>query len=137
MKDVRVIAAQGATLRGPCKIKLTKAQHEPRKHILGGKYPRGGVFDLDGGQALNFKLGETLQIELAGTERLNRSVFEWDEPETANSEPAKQSDASSDKSDTPPEGSGDQNVAGNTITPVSGSDTVSASGDDKVAGSED
>ena len=131
MKDVRVIAAQGATLRGPCKVKLKKPQHEARQHILGDKYPRGGVFDLDGGQALNFKQGETLKIELAGAERLNRAIFEWDEPEAETSEPPKKT---AGKSDTPPGGSGVDSLSGG-----SGEDTLTSgatgSGQDTVSGS--
>jgi len=134
MKDVRVIAAQGATLRGPCKVKLTKPQHEARQHILGDKYPRGGVFDLDGGQALNFKLGEKLKIELAGAERLNRAIFEWDEPEPEAAEPPKKTDDTAGKSDTPPGGSGDGSLSGG-----SGDDTsvsvATGSGQDTVSGS--
>jgi hypothetical protein len=71
---VRVIAAQGATLRGPAVVKLTAAQHGPRSHVL-GPWVNGGRFSLDGHQKIALKYGEELVIEEAEG-RLNKALFE-------------------------------------------------------------
>lgn len=120
MKEVTAKPAEGAWVRGPCKVRLSKTQHARRVSVLGEKYPRGGVFKLDGGQAINFKKGETFSIDAPG--RLNKAIFEWDQPEAA---------------ETISGTSGDDTLAGasgdDTLEDASGDDTLeTASGDDTV-----
>lgn len=78
MKKVTAIPVEGAWVRGPCKVKLTKEQHARRVFELGRDYPRGGIFELTGGQAINFKRGEKFSINTP--DRLNKALFEVDEP---------------------------------------------------------
>jgi hypothetical protein len=78
MKRVTVIAAAGATVRGPARLRLTRDQHALRVLVLGGKFPRGGVVELDGDQALTFKRGESFDLEQPSG-RLNRALFEFEE----------------------------------------------------------
>lgn len=79
MQKVTVIAAAGARVAGPCRLKLTKAQHRRRAAVLGPWESKGGaqVFELDGGQALQFKHGESFEIDTPA--KLNRLVFDWPE----------------------------------------------------------
>ncbi len=74
MQQVRVIAPMGATLRGPLTVHLSKEQHSPRAHVL-GKARKGGIYHLDGDQALTFKRGEELGVEQVEG-RLNKDLFE-------------------------------------------------------------
>jgi hypothetical protein len=73
MIDVRVIAAQGATLRGPALLRLTTAQHAARAHVLGKS--KKGLCKLDGGAEINLKCGEVFGMEV-GEGRLNEALFE-------------------------------------------------------------
>ena len=84
MERVTVIAPTGAVVRGPAKVKISKAQHARRSQVL-GDWARGGVFDLDGGQVLQFKHGEEFGIDVPG--RLNRSLFSWEEEEAEAPDP--------------------------------------------------
>jgi len=115
MEKVRVIAVQGAVLRGPMKVTLTKKQHELRAHVL-GKWKSGGRFELDGGQELSFKRGEELGVELEDTKRLNRQIFAWDEPEVESGDDTAPSGGGSDTlsegDDSAPGGDGSDSVAG-------------------------
>lgn len=102
MERVTVIAPTGAVVRGPAKVKISKAQHARREHVL-GNWARGGVYALDGGQALQFKHGESFDIDVPG--RLNRGLFSWEEEEVEES--------ASDTSGDGAEGAGgDQNAQG-------------------------
>lgn len=74
MQSIRVIAAMGATLRGPSKLRLTKAQHNPRSGIL-GPWKKNGIFELSGSETLAFKYGEEFAMDEADG-RLNRDLFE-------------------------------------------------------------
>jgi len=74
MNKVRVIAAQGATLRGPAVLRLSEGQHVARSHLF-GPYKKGASAKLDGGQEVSFKCGETFTIEDAEG-RLNTALFE-------------------------------------------------------------
>lgn len=73
MIDVMVIAAQGATLRGPELLRLTAAQHAARAHVLGPR--KKGVCTLDGGAEITLKCGEAFGIA-APEGRLNAALFE-------------------------------------------------------------
>lgn len=86
MIDVTVISAQGATLRGPLSIRISKDQHARRQSVLGA-WRRGGVFDIDGGQSVQFKLGEVIGVD-GGDQRLSRAVFAWDDPEAVDQDSA-------------------------------------------------
>lgn len=88
---VEVIAAQGATLSGPMRIRITRKQHEPRQAAL-GPWKDGGVFDLDGDRRLTFKKGEVLGVELP-KDRLNPELFSWDEPKSQAKRQGKKADA--------------------------------------------
>lgn len=80
MIEVRVIKAEGAVLRGPCKVKLTKEQWARRVSVLGPVPKRLKAVDLDGGQSLMFKRGEVIEVaEFKG--RLNTALFEAVNPE--------------------------------------------------------
>lgn len=59
---IRVTAAEGLTLRGPIRLRLTKEQMRRRQHVLGDR-DKGGTVTLDGGQALSFKYGEELSVD--------------------------------------------------------------------------
>ncbi len=73
MIDVRVIAPNGATVRAPAKLRLTKAQLGPRAHLVGKPDAKGVVALKDG--AVMFKLGEEFSIdEFEG--KLNNQLFE-------------------------------------------------------------
>ena len=78
MRKVKVIAAMGAKITGPCKLKITKEQHAIRTRVL-GPWKKNGTFELDGGEELQFKFGEVLNIDRAG--RLNSALFEDITPE--------------------------------------------------------
>ena len=78
MRKVKVIAAMGAKVTGPCKLKITKDQHAIRSRVL-GPWKKNGTFELDGGEELQFKFGEVLNIDRAG--RLNVLLFEDITPE--------------------------------------------------------
>ena len=86
MDKVKVIAVQGATIRGPAVVKLSKEQYASRAHVLGAPV-RGNKYHLDGNQALTFKFGEELQIEQS--ERLNRALFGLPSEEKAAAAPDK------------------------------------------------
>ena len=77
MIEVRVIAAQGATLRGPALLRLTTAQHAARAHVLGPR--RKGRCNLDGGREITLKYGEVFGME-DGDSRLNTAICEPTEP---------------------------------------------------------
>lgn len=79
MKTVTVIAAMGATLRGPARLKLSKEQAECRKHLV-RETGKGGVVEIDGNAELQFKFGESFGLE--GPERLNRALFSYEEAAT-------------------------------------------------------
>lgn len=95
MQKVTVIAATGATLRGPLKLKLTKDQHARRIAVLGAEWPRGGVFTLDGGQEVQFKYGEEIGIDTPV--RLNRALFDLREEDASSQGSAKKKKKSSAK----------------------------------------
>jgi hypothetical protein len=133
MIEVTAIPVEGAWVRGPCKVRITKEQHARRISVLGPKYPRGGVFKLDGGQAINFKRGETFQMD--APKRLNKAIFAFDDPDEPD---PKAGGASGD--DTLVDSSGDDTFddasGDDTVTGGSGDDTVAeGSGDDTVAAS--
>lgn len=70
-----MIHAEGAVLRGPCTVRLSKEQWQRRVPVLGPVPERMKPTRLDGGQSLQFKSGEEFRIE--GFEgRLNRALFE-------------------------------------------------------------
>lgn len=75
MVPVRVIAAGGATLRGPVSVKLTREQWAKRVHVLGAVPKRMKAVEIGGGQALSFKYGEEFEVE-AFDGRLNAALFE-------------------------------------------------------------
>ncbi|GGF43720.1 hypothetical protein SAMN05216376_105192 [Mameliella alba] len=80
MIKVRVIKPEGAALRGPCKVKLTKEQWERRVSVLGPVPKRLKAVDLDGGQRLMFKRGEVIEVaDFKG--RLSPALFEEVNPE--------------------------------------------------------
>lgn len=79
MIPVRVIAAQGAVLAAPAKVRLSRAQYDRRVGQL-GKWRKDGVYAVD--VPLSFKFGEELEIE-DGDSRLNSLVFELILPEGA------------------------------------------------------
>jgi hypothetical protein len=83
MIPVVVIAAQGAVVRGPCKLKLSREQWQRRVHALGPVPKKLRPVGLDGSFALTFKCGEEFGIdEFKG--RLNKALFErLDEPDEA------------------------------------------------------
>ena len=86
MEKVTVIAAMGARVAGPARLRLTKAQWERRAALLGPcDKKRGGVVALDGGQVLSFKHGESFGFDAPG--RLNKALFEYDGPDEAEAEP--------------------------------------------------
>lgn len=74
MTKVRVIAAQGATLRGPAVLRLSEGQHSARAHLF-GPWKKGAPAKLDGGAEVSFKCGEVFAIEDAEG-RLNTALFE-------------------------------------------------------------
>lgn len=74
MIKVRVIAAQGASLRGPAQLTLSADQHKRRASVLGPARKKG-VYPLEADQALNFKFGEEFGVsDFEG--RLNVALFE-------------------------------------------------------------
>lgn len=74
MIKVRVIAAQGATLRGPVQLTLSAEQHRRRASVLGAA-DKKGVYRLEADQALSFKYGEEFGVsDFEG--RLNVALFE-------------------------------------------------------------
>lgn len=75
MKTVTVIAAMGATVRGPARLELSKEQAARRLHLL--LPAKGGAFEVDGGREVQFKAGESFGI--ATPEKLSRAVFDWPE----------------------------------------------------------
>lgn len=88
MRQVTVIAAMGAAVRGPCSLKLSKEQAERRAHLLGPAGRRGTYF-LDGGREVQFKAGESFGID--SPERLSRVLFSWkEEPTEAGTDAAAQ-----------------------------------------------
>jgi len=90
MDEIRVSAAQGATLRAPVKLRLTKEQHALRAHLL-GPVNKKGIYSLDTGE-LTFKCGEVFGLE--GAEgRLNLTLFDLINPEPAPVKPAPEGDA--------------------------------------------
>ncbi|AET73295.1 hypothetical protein EMVG_00009 [Emiliania huxleyi virus PS401] len=85
MENVTVIAAMGARVAGPARLRLTKAQWERRAALLGPcNKKRGGIVELDGGQVLNFKHRESFGFDAPG--RLNKALFEYDAPDDAEAE---------------------------------------------------
>lgn len=111
MKQVTVIDARGATVRGPAKVKLTKDQHQRRAHVL-GEPTRGMTFTLDGGQELAFKRGEKFGIDTPA--KLSKLLFDWKGKDPSGAHLA-------EGDDTGPGGSGDDTQNGGT-----GNDTVKA-----------
>ncbi len=91
METMTVIAADGATVRGPARLRLTREQWMRRAAVLGPVPKKLGPVDLDGGQILQFKRGETFGYE-APEWRLNPAVFGF-----ASSEVAHENDAPSGK----------------------------------------
>ena len=77
MTPVRVIAAMGAVLAAPAKVRLSRAQYDRRAGQL-GEWRKGGVFVLD--VPLSLKFGEELEVE-DGASRLNGLGFEVIQPE--------------------------------------------------------
>lgn len=77
MREVVVEAPMGVTLRGPVTLRLSKAQHAPRAHVL-GKARRDGVYLLDGGREVMFKRGEVFAIEAS---RLGPGLADLTPPE--------------------------------------------------------
>ena len=76
MIAIRVVAPNGATLRGPMKVRLSDKQVARRAAILEQfKTRTKGVYEIDGDVALNFKRGEVFEIE-DGAERLHKDLFE-------------------------------------------------------------
>ena len=62
-------------MRGPCMLKLTREQWARRVSVLGPVPDRMKRIQLDGGQMLAFKYGETFEIgEFEG--KLNPAIFE-------------------------------------------------------------
>lgn len=68
-----VVAPQGATLRGPARLKLSEAQIRRRAHLFGAPL-RARTVDLDGRIAVTFKLGETIEVET--DQKLPSNLFE-------------------------------------------------------------
>jgi hypothetical protein len=87
MIDVRVIAAQGATLRGPAVLRLSKEQHLTRAHVLGPR-SNDGRCHLGGGREITLKFGEVFGME-DGANRLNTVVFHQVETAQAKTRAAK------------------------------------------------
>ena len=81
MEQVTVIAAQGATVRGPAKLKLDRKQWARRAHVLGPVPKKLRTVELDGGQALQFKQGERFGLEQPEG-RLSRAHFAFAAPAT-------------------------------------------------------
>lgn len=73
MKKVRVIAPMGATVHGPARLGLDKAQHARRRAVLSDNR-KGGTYVLDGGHSVQFKFDEVFAIEEIS--KLNRQSFE-------------------------------------------------------------
>jgi len=73
MQTVRVIAAQGVTLRGPLTLKLNQDQIARRRPMLGTPGKAGMVL-LDGDRTVQFKYGEEFGVD--GFDRMNREQFE-------------------------------------------------------------
>jgi hypothetical protein len=97
MDKVTVIAQQGATVRGPARVKLSKDQHARRASVLGNP-KRSGTYELDGSQVLQFKRGEVFHIDVPG--RLNRALFDYDEPEVEEQDGSGNGSGNSDEGDT-------------------------------------
>jgi hypothetical protein len=93
MRDLRVIAAEGITLRGPMSLRLTADQIARRPGLLAGmsdaKRRRlrksGGEVTLDGGAAITFKFGEEFgasDLDKLAMAKLADVTPEWEKPET-------------------------------------------------------
>lgn len=73
MKQIRVIAPQGATIRGPAVLALTADQAKRRTGILTPAKGKGR-YQLAAGVSAMFKHGEVLGVD--GIDRLNVQLFE-------------------------------------------------------------
>lgn len=73
MKHIRVIAPQGATIRGPAVLALTADQAKRRTGILTPTKGKGR-YQLAAGVSAMFKHGEVLGVD--GIDRLNVQLFE-------------------------------------------------------------
>lgn len=74
MDRVRVVAPQGATLRGPARVALTPDQHRRRSAVL-GPLSKKGLYDLTEADGITLKHGEEFGLEKPEA-RLNASLFE-------------------------------------------------------------
>lgn len=75
MKQIRVIAPQGATIRGPAVLALTADQAKRRTGILTPMKGKGQArYQLAAGVSAMFKHGEVLGVD--GIDRLNLQLFE-------------------------------------------------------------
>lgn len=100
MDRLRVVAPQGATIRGPAIIALSLDQHRRRAHVLLATRKKG-VFEVPEGAAITLKHGETFGMDVDG--RLNKGLFE-DLDAAAKAEKAKAEDAEDTASDGEAEG---------------------------------
>lgn len=75
MKQIRVIAPQGATIRGPAVLALTADQAKRRTGILTPTKGKGR-YQLAAGVSAMFKHGEVLGLGVDGLDRLNLQLFE-------------------------------------------------------------
>ncbi len=74
MGNLRVIGAQGATLRGPARLRLSVAQWSLRSHVL-GPFRKGKAAFLDGDKEITLKFGEVFGME-EWEGRLSAALFE-------------------------------------------------------------
>lgn len=82
MKQVRVIAADGAVVRGPARVQITMPQMLRWPSVLGNRWRRGGVFDVPEGRELAFDAGEVFGIADPGgldREAVEPSGWRWDD----------------------------------------------------------
>lgn len=107
MKTVTVIAAMGATVRGPARLRLSKEQAARRLHLL--MPAKGGTFEVDGGREVQFKAGESFGIDTP--EKLSRAVFHWPESAGRKKKAGLENETEGD-GDAPPEDDGDSEEPG-------------------------
>lgn len=82
MEKVRVIAAQGITLRGAWKIKLSASQLARRPELPASKT---GIVKLDGKHSVTLKFGEVFQVD--GLDKLSRAMVEPVDADPVDAEP--------------------------------------------------
>lgn len=105
MRQVRVIAGEGAVVRGPARVQITGPQMLGRTAVLGARWRRGGVFEIPAAQAVTFDKGEVLGVSDPGplADQVEPVGWSWDElaPAVADDTPESDRPKAAAKTSTP------------------------------------